>query len=104
MSTVLAAFDRSSSSNDVETELVQLVRDAIERGETVTVTAEVPSMTPQEMADRLDISRTTVMRKIQAGEIRTMRKGNRHLIPETEFEAFKRAYVAELGQAFAEDF
>ena len=47
--------------------------------------------TAQQAAQRLNMSRSTVLRKIAAGEIRAVQVGNRHRIPYTEFTRFREA-------------
>ena len=68
-----------------------VIREHLSRGEHARVTFEVPSMTPAQVADSIGVSRATLMRRIQAGEIRTQRRGNRHRVPLAEVERFRHA-------------
>ena len=87
-----------------EKTLLERVRDAVAAGEVVRVESEMPSVTPQQMADSLGISRATVMRRIRDEEIAVTKRGNRHRIPVTEMERFRTVYIRELATAFADDF
>ncbi|MCL2850344.1 MAG: helix-turn-helix domain-containing protein [Micrococcales bacterium] len=56
--------------------LVQVVQ-ALAAGKPVTVTPQEPYLTPQQAADLLGVSRPTVVRLIDSGELRAERPGNR---------------------------
>jgi excisionase family DNA binding protein len=84
--------------------VLDVVATAARAGEVVKIEAQMPTMTPQEMADDLDVSRATVMRRIEAGEITATRVGNRYRIAVPEVERFRSVYVRELGALFADDF
>lgn len=56
--------------------LVQVV-EALAAGKGVTVTPQEPQLTTQQVADLLGVSRPTVVRLIDAGELRADRVGNR---------------------------
>ena len=45
-------------------------------------------MTPAQVAEAMGVSRSTVSRKIAAGELRAVKVGNRNRIPFEEFERF----------------
>ena len=66
--------------------VVDRVREAAASGQTVTVTAEERMLTPEQMARRIGVHRSTITRKILAGEIRAMKVGNRHRVPYLEFQ------------------
>lgn len=83
--------------------LIEFLKDAAEAGEVVTVTSTVPTMTPAEAAYRLNISRSTISRRIKAGEIRTIKIGNRHRIPISEFERFHDEMMQSLIDMSADD-
>jgi len=87
-----------------ENTLLQRVRDAVAAGKVVRVESETPCVTPQQMADSLGVSRATIMRRIQDGEIAATKRGNRHRISVTEMERFRTVYIRELAVAFADDF
>ncbi|MDR1265197.1 MAG: helix-turn-helix domain-containing protein [Propionibacteriaceae bacterium] len=65
--------------------LVDFVRRAGQAGEIVTVTSRPKTMTPAEVARGLMMSRSTVSRKIAAGEIRSVKVGNRHRVTYQEY-------------------
>ncbi len=67
------------------TELMQYLRRAAASGEVVTVSSKPKMMTPSEVAQGLMMSRSTVSRKIAAGEIKSVKVGNRHRIPYQEY-------------------
>ncbi|WP_425953419.1 helix-turn-helix domain-containing protein [Xylanimonas sp. McL0601] len=71
--------------------LADFVREAASSGETVTVTSRRRMMTPEEVADSLGVSRSTISRRIKAGEISAVRVGNRNRIPYAEFERYSVA-------------
>ncbi len=56
--------------------LVQVV-EAMAAGKAVTVTPQEPQLTTQQAADLLGVSRPTVIRLIESGELRAERIGNR---------------------------
>lgn len=56
--------------------LVQVV-EAMAAGKAVTVTPQEPCLTTQQSADLLGVSRPTVVRLIESGELRAERIGNR---------------------------
>ena len=87
-----------------EKTLLERVRDAVAAGRVVRVESETPSVTPQEMADALGLSRATIMRRISDGEIAVTKRGNRHRIAVSEMERFRSVYIRELAVAFADDF
>ncbi|MDZ5145312.1 MULTISPECIES: helix-turn-helix domain-containing protein [Microbacterium] len=78
--------------------------EQLEAGNTITVLVETPTMTPKEVAEELGISRTSVLRKINSGDLPFSKKGSRTLIKVADFERFRAAYLGELGTAFAGDF
>lgn len=72
--------------------LEDFVREAAASGETIEVTSRLVMMTPEQVADNLGVSRSTISRKIKAGEIRAVKVGNRNRIPYDEF-----ARLADVG-------
>jgi len=83
--------------------LVDRVREAAASGQTVTVTAEERMLTPEQMARRLGIHRSTITRKILAGEIRALRVGNRHRVPYSEFLRYREDMLDRITRASAPD-
>lgn len=69
---------------------VRAVLDAAEaRGEVVDLVTRTETLTPAEAAKRLGVDRSTVSRKIKAGEIATVRVGTHHRITRREFERYR---------------
>lgn len=85
------------------TTLLQLVTEAARAGEIVEIHTHVQTMTPSEVAKRLGISTSTVSRRIKAGEIRTLKVGNRHRIPIREYDAFRRSLMDQMVDHYADD-
>jgi excisionase family DNA binding protein len=83
--------------------LEQFVREAAASGETVTVTSRVRMMTPDEMAARLGVSRSTISRKIKVGEIAAVKVGNRNRIPYAEFERYWSTVMRNMAAMVADD-
>lgn len=83
--------------------LVDRVREAAAAGQTVTVSAEERMLTPDEVGRRLNMHRSTVVRKILAGEIRAVKVGNRHRIPYTEFQQFRDVVLDKIARVSAAD-
>lgn len=59
--------------------LVQVV-EALAAGKAVTVTPQEPQLTTQQVADLLGVSRPTVVRLIESGELRAERPGARRRV------------------------
>lgn len=96
-------FEESENLPEWAAALLQLVSEAARAGETVEVHTRVRTMTPSEVAQRLGISTSTVSRRIKAGEIKTIKVGNRHRIPVPEYEAFHRSLMSQMIDHYADD-
>lgn len=83
--------------------LAAYVTEAAKAGETVSLTARVKTLTPAEVADRLGISRATISRRIAAGDIRTIKVGNRHRITLNEYDRFRRSLMGAIVDHYADD-
>ena len=79
------------------------VQQAAAAGETVTLTAKRRMMTPEQVADAMGVSRSTVSRKIKAGQLRAVKVGNRNRIPYEEFERFWRQTMGDLVELVRDD-
>ncbi len=64
-------------------------------GEVVDIVTRRETLTPAEAAKRLGIDRSTVSRKIKAGEIATVRVGAHHRITRREFERYRDSLAPE---------
>lgn len=83
--------------------LVDQVREAAASGLTVTVSAEERMLTPEQVGQRLELHRSTIVRKILAGEIQAVKVGNRHRIAYSEFQRFRDSVLDTLARASAPD-
>jgi excisionase family DNA binding protein len=72
-------------------------------GETVTVSAEERMLTPEQVGRRLSMHRSTITRKIAAGELHAVKVGNRHRIPYSEFLRFQEDAMDRIALASAPD-
>ncbi|WP_187289402.1 helix-turn-helix domain-containing protein [Xylanimonas cellulosilytica] len=86
-----------------DTDWQALVAEHLAAGDRVSLRFETPSMTPQEMADSLGVSRPSIMRWIGEGKITSQRHGNRHRIPNSEVERFRSWYIQDVVDASADD-
>ena len=68
------------------TTLIDRVREAAESGEEVTVTFRPTSYSPEQLARRLNVSRSTILRRIAADEIQAEKVGSHHRISYAEYE------------------
>ena len=84
-------------------ELVAFAREAGKAGETVTVSSNPKTLTPAEVAVRLNMSRSTVSRKIAAGEIRSVMVGSHHRIPYQEFRRVWDEMMHAMAELVADD-
>ena len=83
--------------------LVDQVREAAASGQTVTVSAQERMLTPEQVGRRLNMHRSSVVRKILTGEIRAVKVGNRHRIPYSEFQRFRDSVLDRLARVSAPD-
>ncbi len=84
-------------------QVAAFVQKAAADGETVTVTAELQMMTPEEVAAAMGVSRSTISRRIKAGELHAVKVGNRNRIPYLEFKRFWRATMADIVDLTSDD-
>jgi len=84
--------------------IFSLVQRAAQEGKTVTVEVDEKMLTPQQAADRADVSRMTIQRRIEDGTIQATKRGSHWRIPESEIRRFRRAMMAEAAQGMANDF
>lgn len=79
------------------------VQRAAAEGETVTLTAKRRMMTPEQVAETMGVSRSTISRKIKAGELCAVKVGNRNRIPFEEFERFWRQTMGDMVELVRDD-
>lgn len=65
--------------------VAEYVQRAASEGETVTLTAKQRMLTPEQVATLTGVSRSTISRKIKAGDIHAIKVGNRNRIPFDEY-------------------
>ena len=82
-----------------DTEWVTRVRSVFDAaraaGEVVDLVTRTETLTPAEAAKRLAMDRSTIIRKIKAGEIATIRVGSHHRITRQEFERYRDSLAPE---------
>ena len=71
------------------------------RGEVVDVSARVELLSPAEVAKRLGMSRSTVLRRIADGDLRATKIGSHHRIPLAEFERYSHELMRRMAEANA---
>jgi excisionase family DNA binding protein len=81
----------------------QYVRKALDAGEVVSIRSRPEFLSPAEAGQRLGMSRSTVTRKIESGEIRAIKVGSHHKIPLREFEAYRDRLVGDMIAATSDD-
>lgn len=72
-------------------------------GEIVEITARLELLTPAQAAARLGVSRATIARRIESGDIHAIKVGSHHRIPLREFERFRDARMAKLIRTTSEE-
>ncbi|MCL2788262.1 MAG: helix-turn-helix domain-containing protein [Micrococcales bacterium] len=70
-------------------------------GEVVDFSTRVETLTPAQVAERLGMSRSTVLRRIASGELRATKVGTHHRIPLTDFEQFSHELMRQMAQVDA---
>jgi excisionase family DNA binding protein len=75
-------------------EVAAYVQRAAAEGATVTLTSKQRMLTPEQIADAMGVSRSTISRKIKAGEINAVKVGNRNRVP---YEEFERVWAKTMG-------
>ena len=83
--------------------LVERVREAAAAGQTVTVSAEDTMLTPEQVGRRMNMHRSTIVRRILSGDIQAVKVGNRHRIPYAEFDRFRTQVLDDLARESAPD-
>lgn len=99
----LHGADLSNGMPSWATSLVEQILAAAAEGHAVSVTSEERMLTPQQMADRLGVNRSTISRKIAAGEISSVKVGNRHRIPYSEYQRYRENMLDTIVRATASD-
>jgi excisionase family DNA binding protein len=83
--------------------LKRYLDDAAEAGEVVSISSHLATLTPAQVAKRLGMSRSTISRRIKAGDIQAIKVGSHHRISLPEFERFRDELVGGMIAAAADD-
>jgi len=83
--------------------LIDRVKTAAAAGQTVTVIADEQMLSPEEVGRRMSMHRSTVVRKIEAGEIRSVKVGSHHKIPYSEFLRYQSQRLDKMVGVVAPD-
>lgn len=73
------------------------------RGEVVDVSTRVELLSPAEVATRLGMSRSTVLRRIADGDLAATKVGTHHRVPLAEFERYSHELMRRMAEASAAD-
>lgn len=84
-------------------EVAAYVQRAAAEGATVTLTSKQRMLTPEQVADAMGVSRSTISRKIKAGEINAVKVGNRNRVPYEEFERFWNKTMGDMVELVRDD-
>lgn len=79
------------------------VQRAAAEGATVTLTSKQRMLTPEQVAEAVGVSRSTISRKIKAGEIQVVKVGNRNRVPYEEFERFWSQTMGDMVELVRDD-
>lgn len=77
------------------------LESAKERGEVVDLVPRMEQLTPAELAHRLGMSRSTVLRRIAAGDIHATKVGSHHRISFAEYERYSRELIRQMAEVSA---
>lgn len=92
--------DMSPSTWD---EIKDYIAAAEAAGEVVEITSRLELLTPAQAAARLGVSRATVARRIESGDIHAIKVGSHHKIPLREFERFRDERMSKLIRATSKE-
>ena len=84
-------------------EVAAYVQRAAAEGATVTLTSKQRMLTPEQVAEAMGVSRSTISRKIKAGEIHAVKVGNRNRVPYEEFERFWDRTMGDMVELVRDD-
>ena len=100
---VHASDPRGSSLPAWLERVAQYVQQAASEGETVTLTAKQRMLTPEQVAALTGVSRSTISRKIKAGQIHAVKVGNRNRIPYEEFQRYWDQAMTDMAALVGDD-
>ena len=96
-------MDPAHLSNEDWVRVRAFLDSAKKRGEVVDFSTRVELLTPAEVAKRLGMSRSTVLRRIADGEIEATKVGTHHRIPLNEYERYSRELMHGMVEVSAAD-
>ena len=96
-------LDPAHLSNDDWARVRAFLESARSRGEVVDFATRTELLTPAEVAQRLGMSRSTVLRRIADGQLRATKVGTHHRIPVPEYERYSRELMLRMTEASADD-
>lgn len=79
------------------------VETANREGAAVKLQTREVYLTPAQVAKRLSMSRSTVLRRIADGELKAVKVGTHHKVPYTEFKRFSDEILRRMAVAIAPD-
>ncbi|MCC7076380.1 MAG: helix-turn-helix domain-containing protein [Acidimicrobiia bacterium] len=90
--------------SDDDWETIRSFLDAAKaRGEVVEFHSRVELLTPADVAKRLGMSRSTVLRRIADGDLHATKVGTHNRIPLAEFERYSHELMRRMAEASADD-
>ncbi|MDR1449569.1 MAG: helix-turn-helix domain-containing protein [Propionibacteriaceae bacterium] len=92
-----------SLDSDWATALLGFVERMSQQGKTVVVQAVERMFSPQEAARIADVSRATILRRIEDGTIKATKRGSHWRISESELVRYQRAMLMETAAVLAND-
>lgn len=95
--------DPAHLSNEDWARMRAFLDSAKKRGEVVDFSTRVELLTPAEVAKRLGMSRSTVLRRIADGDILATKVGTHHRIPLREYQRYSRELMRRMAESFAAD-
>src|SRR5699024_12127729 len=95
--------DRAHLSNDDWERVRAFLASAKKRGEVVDFSTRLEFLTPAEVAKRLGMSRSTVLRRIADGDIKAAKVGTHHRIPLHEYERYSRELMRRMAEVRSEE-
>lgn len=84
-------------------EVARYAMDAAKAGERVNVTSQTASLSPADVAYRLNVSRPTIARRIAAGEITAAKVGSHYRIHYNEFLRYRDSLMVAMVQRVSDD-
>lgn len=96
-------IDPAQATEDDYAAFRAFVAAAKQHGATVKVIEETVLLTPIEVAKRLGVSRTTILRRIADGEIKAVKVGSHHRIPLAEYERYRDELFHTMAVAIGPD-